>query len=148
MIIWINGAFGAGKTTTATLVAGLLPAAKLFDPDHLGYLLTSFVDAPTGDFQDLPLWRHLLIETMAGLDRDHPHTWVTRSVESVRTAGKRAVGRAGIPQARGLLGNTQSAPRAQVGRKPAANLRTRSRPCELATPISLAACYRMLSGLQ
>ena len=76
MIVWINGAFGVGKTTTAGLLAKRLDGAKLFDPEYVGYLLTSFVESPTGDFQDLPLWRHLVIETMTGLDRQFPHTWV------------------------------------------------------------------------
>jgi hypothetical protein len=33
MIIWINGAFGSGKTTTAGLVTKRLDGAKLFDPE-------------------------------------------------------------------------------------------------------------------
>ena len=76
MIVWINGAFGSGKTTTAGLLTERLAGAKLFDPEHVGYLLMSFVESPTGDFQDLPLWRHLVIETMAGLAHQYPHPWV------------------------------------------------------------------------
>lgn len=76
MIVWINGAFGSGKTTTAGLLAKRLEGAKLFDPEYVGYMLTPFVESPTGDFQDLPLWRHLVIETMAGLARQYPHLWV------------------------------------------------------------------------
>jgi hypothetical protein len=76
MIVWINGAFGSGKTTTAGLLAGRLDGAKLFDPEYVGYMLMPFVESPTGDFQDLPLWRHLVIETMAGLARQFPHPWV------------------------------------------------------------------------
>jgi len=33
MIIWLNGAFGAGKTTTATELAGTMPSARLFDTE-------------------------------------------------------------------------------------------------------------------
>ena len=76
MMVWINGAFGAGKTTTAGLLAQSLDGARLFDPEYVGHLLTSFVEAPTGDFQDLPLWRHLVVETAAGLARHHPHPWI------------------------------------------------------------------------
>ena len=76
MIVWINGAFGAGKTTTAGLLAKALDGAKLFDPEYVGFMLTSFVPSPTGDFQDLPLWRHLVVETMAGLAQQYPHPWV------------------------------------------------------------------------
>ncbi|AVT42008.1 AAA family ATPase [Plantactinospora sp. BB1] len=76
MILWINGAFGAGKTTTASLVTKRLDGAKVFDPEYVGYMLMPFVESPTGDFQDLPLWRHLVIQTMTGLAQQHPHTWV------------------------------------------------------------------------
>lgn len=76
MILWINGAFGVGKTTTANLMMKRLDGAKVFDPEHVGYLLMSFVESPTGDFQDLPLWRHLVIQTMTGLAQQHPQTWV------------------------------------------------------------------------
>ena len=76
MIVWINGAFGSGKTTTATLLVEKLPGAKLFDPEYVGYMLTAFQQSPTGDFQDLPLWRHLVIETMTGLAQQYPHPWI------------------------------------------------------------------------
>jgi hypothetical protein len=76
MIVWINGAFGSGKTTTAGLLTERIDGAKLFDPEYVGYMLTPFVESPTGDFQDLPLWRHLVVETMAGLARQYPHPWV------------------------------------------------------------------------
>jgi hypothetical protein len=35
MIVWINGTFGAGKTTTAAALVELLPAARLFDTTRL-----------------------------------------------------------------------------------------------------------------
>ena len=76
MILWINGAFGAGKTTTAGLVTKRLDGAKVFDPEYVGYLLMPFVESPTGDCQDLPLWRHLVIQTLTGLAQQHPRAWV------------------------------------------------------------------------
>jgi predicted kinase len=76
VIVWINGAFGVGKTTTAALLTDRIPAARIFDPEYVGYLLTTFVTSPTGDFQDMPLWRHLVIETLSGLDRDYPRAWI------------------------------------------------------------------------
>lgn len=76
MIVWINGAFGSGKTTTAGLVTKRLDGAKIFDPEYVGYLLSAFVESPTGDFQDLPLWRHLVVQTLTGLAQQYPNTWV------------------------------------------------------------------------
>ena len=76
MIVWINGAFGSGKTTTAGLLTERLEGAKVFDPEYVGYMLMPFVESPTGDFQDLPLWRHLVVQTMTGLATQHPRVWV------------------------------------------------------------------------
>ena len=67
MIIWINGAFGAGKTTLAEELSRRLSEAVLFDPEYVGYLLRHWVPVPTGDFQDLPSWRELVIATALSL---------------------------------------------------------------------------------
>jgi hypothetical protein len=32
VILWLNGTFGVGKTSTATELAGILPGARQFDP--------------------------------------------------------------------------------------------------------------------
>ncbi len=76
MILWINGAFGAGKTTTARRLVEAIPGARLFDPEYVGFLLREFVDVPTGDFQDLWLWRSLTVHTLAGLAAEHGDRWV------------------------------------------------------------------------
>jgi AAA domain len=70
MIIFINGAFGAGKTTAAEGLAARLPDRLLFDPEEVGYFLRAVlrpIDNPD-DFQDLSLWRTLPVQT-AGLLR-------------------------------------------------------------------------------
>jgi len=60
MIIWINGTFGVGKTTTAGLVAET-PSWRTFDPEQVGYLLAGHLkDLEFDDFQDLPPWRALV----------------------------------------------------------------------------------------
>ncbi len=60
MIVWINGTFGVGKTTTAGLVAET-PGWRSFDPEHVGYLLAGNLrDFDFDDFQDLPPWRALV----------------------------------------------------------------------------------------
>jgi len=71
VIIWINGAFGAGKTTLAEELSRRLPEAVLYDPEYVGYLLRHFVPVPTGDFQDLPSWRELVVATALSLRKHH-----------------------------------------------------------------------------
>jgi hypothetical protein len=76
MIVWINGAFGAGKTTLAEELSRRLPEAVLFDPEYVGYLLRHWVPVPTGDFQDLPSWRELVIATALSLRKHHAGTLI------------------------------------------------------------------------
>jgi hypothetical protein len=65
MIIWINGTFGAGKTTTAAELLPLIPEARFFDPETVGYMLQpNLADHPVTDFQHWPPWRRLVVATM------------------------------------------------------------------------------------
>ncbi|MET7657248.1 MULTISPECIES: NUDIX domain-containing protein [unclassified Streptomyces] len=70
-VVWINGAFGAGKTTTARELIDLIPNSTLFDPEIIGAALPRLLPpkrlAEVGDFQDLPIWRRLVIDTAAAL---------------------------------------------------------------------------------
>ncbi|MGH3201269.1 MAG: AAA family ATPase [Streptosporangiaceae bacterium] len=102
MIIWLNGAFGSGKTTLTEELHRRLPDAVIFDPEHVGYVLTLAVPAPTGDFQDLPSWRHLVIAHALTLRRFHaatlivPMTLVNRQyfdeiIGTLREAGEKVV---------------------------------------------------------
>lgn len=60
MIVWINGTFGVGKTTTARALHERT-GWRLFDPEHVGYLLAANLrDLEFDDFQDLPPWRTLV----------------------------------------------------------------------------------------
>ncbi|NUK00406.1 NUDIX hydrolase [Streptomyces lunaelactis] len=71
MIVWINGAFGAGKTSTARELIDLIPNSTLFDPEliggSLGALLPQKRLAEVSDYQDLPIWRRLVVDTAAAL---------------------------------------------------------------------------------
>jgi predicted kinase len=78
MIVWINGAFGAGKTTLAEELRRRLPDALSFDPEHIGLLLRmSAPPSETGDFQDLPLWRAMTGEFAVGLHREYGRHVIT-----------------------------------------------------------------------
>ncbi|MGI8449025.1 MAG: hypothetical protein ACR2MP_17965 [Streptosporangiaceae bacterium] len=48
MIVWLNGTFGCGKTTTITAeLRSLIPSSRLFDPETVGYMLRpSLADHP------------------------------------------------------------------------------------------------------
>ncbi|MEV4680661.1 NUDIX hydrolase [Streptomyces kurssanovii] len=71
MIVWINGAFGAGKSSTARELIDLIPNSTLFDPELIGagmrHLLPAKRLAEVGDYQDLPIWRRLVVDTAAAL---------------------------------------------------------------------------------
>lgn len=59
MIIWVNGAFGAGKTQTAHELQRRIPHSFIYDPENAGYFIRKNIPAEMAksDFQDFPLWR-------------------------------------------------------------------------------------------
>ena len=68
-VVWLNGAFGVGKTTVAKRLLREWPDAALFDPEPLARLIRNAVptaQAPD-DYQDLPLWRRTTVHVVAGL---------------------------------------------------------------------------------
>lgn len=70
MIVWLNGTFGAGKTATGAELLPLVPGARLFDPETVGYMLRpNLADHPVSDFQDWPPWRPLVVATATELAR-------------------------------------------------------------------------------
>ena len=75
MIIWINGGFGAGKTTLAAELHRRLPDAVVYDPEDVGLMLWKWMP-PNGDFQHLPSWRELVIATALSLRRHHADTLI------------------------------------------------------------------------
>jgi predicted kinase len=75
MIIWLNGGFGAGKTTLAEELHRRLPAAVVFNPEDVGLMLWKWLE-PNDDFQDLPSWRELVVATAVSLRRYHAGTLI------------------------------------------------------------------------
>ena len=68
MIVWLNGTFGAGKTSTAAALLPLISGARLFDPETVGFMLRpNLADHPVPDFQDWPPWRRLVVATATEL---------------------------------------------------------------------------------
>lgn len=74
MIIWLNGAFGAGKTTVAYELHRRLPGSFVYDPENIGFFIRKNMppqcDRP--DFQDIPLWREFNYEALRLIDETYP----------------------------------------------------------------------------
>ncbi|MEU6062175.1 NUDIX domain-containing protein [Streptomyces sp. NPDC047097] len=71
MIIWINGAFGAGKTSAARELVELIPDSTLYDPEVVGVALRRLLPpkrlAEVMDYQDLPMWRRMVVDAAAAM---------------------------------------------------------------------------------
>lgn len=72
MIIWINGAFGAGKTKTAISLRHRLPNAFTYDPEEAGFYIRSNIpdSMQKPDFQQHTLWRSIVYEHLAYMASD------------------------------------------------------------------------------
>ena len=75
VIIWLNGAFRAGKTTLAEELHRRLPDAVVYNPEDVGLMLWKWM-RPNDDFQDLPSWRELVVATALSLRRHHADTLI------------------------------------------------------------------------
>lgn len=71
MIVWLNGAFGAGKTTVAQELVDLLPGSVLYDPAVVGTGLRAVLPkerlSQVADYQELPSWRRLVADGAAAV---------------------------------------------------------------------------------
>ena len=68
MIILINGPFGIGKTTAASILNERIKNSLIFDPEEVGTMLRKTVkddikypEEKTDDFQDIILWKELTV---------------------------------------------------------------------------------------
>lgn len=72
-VIWINGAFGAGKTQTAYELERRISGAYVYDPENAGYFIRKNLpdDILTDDFQDYPLWRTINLDMLRYILQNH-----------------------------------------------------------------------------
>lgn len=73
MIIFINGAFGIGKSSVAELLVNKISNSLIFDAEEVGYMLRKIykpIDNPK-DFQDLIAWRELTVKTAEALKKQY-----------------------------------------------------------------------------
>jgi len=65
MLLWINGPFGGGKSTTARELQSRLPGSLICDPELLGLGLQRMLPPELrSDFQDFPAWRQGVYEVL------------------------------------------------------------------------------------
>jgi hypothetical protein len=71
VIIWLNGTFGVGKSSTAERLAALVPGSRVLDPESVGQLLRVNLSdlLPVSDFQDWAAWRPLVAATLIEVAR-------------------------------------------------------------------------------
>lgn len=76
MIIWINGAFGSGKTQTAFQLHRRLANSYVFDPEHAGFYIRRNIpkEASKDDFQDYSMWREINYSMLKFLTREYDGT--------------------------------------------------------------------------
>jgi len=74
MIIMVNGAFGVGKTTISNELLKVVNNSMLYDSEEIGFMLRNILpnhikrlEANTGDFQDLELWKELTVQVADAL---------------------------------------------------------------------------------
>ena len=74
MIIWINGAFGSGKSSVAECICKELDNAYLYDPEQVGYFLwDNFPEnlKRKSNFQYIPLWREFNYKILKYIDSNY-----------------------------------------------------------------------------
>ncbi len=76
MIIWINGAFGSGKTTSAFELHRRLPHSFVYDPENIGYFIRRNTPKQSHkpDFQDYEQWRSFNYEMLKMIADDYNGT--------------------------------------------------------------------------
>lgn len=74
MIIWINGAFGSGKTQTSLELRRRLASSFIFDPENAGYYIRKNLprEASRDDFQDYSMWREFNYSMLKYISGQYP----------------------------------------------------------------------------
>jgi hypothetical protein len=72
-LIWINGAFGVGKTSVARRLEAKYSCVWLFDPEQIGCLLHRLMPwSRQRDFQTLSAWRKMTVQALQQALGDRP----------------------------------------------------------------------------
>lgn len=78
MIIWLNGAFGSGKTTCAYELHRRLPNSFVYDPEEIGYFMRKHTpkEIHKADFQDHEQWRSFNYEMLKYISQSYSGTLI------------------------------------------------------------------------
>lgn len=73
MIIWINGAFGSGKTQTAFELHRRIPNSYVYDPENIGFFIRKNVpkEIHKGNFQNYLMWREFNYSMLKYIDSEY-----------------------------------------------------------------------------
>ena len=82
MIIWINGAFGVGKSHTSYELVRRIDNTFLFDPEMVGFFLRKVLseNIQYEDFQNIPLWRKQVLENLLFCEQNNIITVVPMTI--------------------------------------------------------------------
>lgn len=74
LILWVNGAFGAGKTTIAYELNRRIPNSFVYDPENIGYFLRKNLPKKIlkNDFQDHGIWREINFSILQTISLEFP----------------------------------------------------------------------------
>ena len=72
MLVWINGAFGSGKTQSAFELHRRAPDTHVADPELIGHAMHKMLPAVARrDYQDLPQWRAAATAMLIDVEAAH-----------------------------------------------------------------------------
>ncbi|MEF3309985.1 AAA family ATPase [Paenibacillus sp. GYB004] len=76
MILWINGAFGSGKTQTSYELCRRMPHSYVYDPEQAGFYIRKNIPKQTAeeDFQHYPMWRELNYSMLSYINQRYDGT--------------------------------------------------------------------------
>lgn len=76
MIIWINGAFGSGKTSVSKELNKRLENSYVYDPEEAGFFIRDNIpsDMKNNDFQDFHLWRQFNYNMLSYINSNYTGT--------------------------------------------------------------------------
>lgn len=76
MIIWLNGAYGAGKTTIAELLHESISPSWIYDPEEIGDFFRKNLpqEIQENDFQKYPEWRNWNVRMLEKLNIEYSGT--------------------------------------------------------------------------